>query len=346
MRQSNVTVSKGYLALGLGYENASAINGRGEVQGNLNAQTEAYKSWKFETVQQLGAAIAKESRTFNDGGILDNAGRATAIRTLQSSAIETLVGNYTKEHSMYATLPEEVKNICGSAHAVLVHTEKQLGLATEASEKFKLNFKKNMAIKSLEGTLWNILSGIHSYHHNSTSANGTQATEAKEILSNIGSNLAHNLAIAGNESGINTYSNQIFIPKVSAITQAMRIASTVQDKVQKSKTVLDAVVEIPVTTEITYIKQVDKDGKVVAEYKREDALATMDLSKTIPELLQAQERELVLGATEIGTLVKYRETVLVATGKPFLGPKEHVGPQIGLVSYTMEAGDGDRKSVV
>lgn len=322
-----------------GLESDAASGRRGATASTLNPVAIGSSGWSIETENAIANLVNGNISKVIDGGTMDKEQKRKASANIASNGIQRLVNKYSMESLVYGTLPEEVKQVTSIPAKEYFALKTKYSAATDVNEKFKIGFKMKQAKGALESALWSIFSGIHQMQVHKTNVQGV-SLEGAALYSKLGQVYAptngryHN----GLESTATaTYTDQIFIPKISAFNSWFNVASVIMPKVQKTKTVLNEICEIPVSTKVMVAYEKDAQGQIVNEYRREDLYAKMDMALTAPGLDTMRTRALILTAAsnEFGIYVDLHRTNLSAHGnKPLLAHNEHIGPQIEIKKIT------------
>lgn len=318
------------LKASFGLESDASSGRRGATETGLNPVALGSSGWSVETEKAVSALINANISRVVDGGTMDAVQKRKATANIVSNGIQKLVNKYAQESVIYGTLPEEIKQVTSvPAKEYFMLKSKASATGIESSEKFKLNFLMKQAKCALESALWSVFSGIQQMQINKTNVQGA-ALEGAALYAKMGQIFAPNTGWAGMESSATaTYTDQIFIPKISAFNSWYNVASVIMPKVQKTKTVLNEICEIPVSTKVMVAYEKNSKGDIINEYKREDLYSKMDMSLTAPGLDTMRTRALIMSTPEFGAYIDLHRTNLIAHGnKPLLANNEHIGPQI------------------
>ncbi|MGL5718533.1 MAG: hypothetical protein ACRCX2_36350 [Paraclostridium sp.] len=336
-------VNNKIISSSFGLEGLDATAGRRGNAQEVSAVAIASSGWSLETENIVASLIKSAIAPVNDGGTMDRVQKGKAMANIASNAMQKLVAKYGSESTVFATLPKEVKSVCEVPAKSYFELKTKFSAAGTENEKFKIKYKMTQAKIALESALWSVFSGIHQLQQHRVAANG-MGLEGVAAYGKLGAVLAPSngrykagMEAAGLEStSVSTYSDQIFIPKVSAFNSWLNIASVIMPKVQKTKTVLNEICEIPVSTKHMIALEKDQDGNVVREYKREELYAKMDMAETAPNLDTMRTRDLTLGTAELNRHIDLHKDVISSIGGKFLAYNEHVGPQLTIQSLKIE----------
>lgn len=327
-----------------GLESADLTARRG-VQEPISAVSVGVSGWALESEKSIATLIRSSIAPLNDGGTMDPEQRRKASANIVSNGIQKLVEKFGNESATYNSLPKDIKAVT-EVPAREYFTLKEKFAGASGAEKFKYGYMKDQAKAALESALWSIFSGIHQMQGHKFGINGA-ALEGADLYKKLGNIYAPSnvqYGRAGLEStSIATFTDQIYIPKISAFNSWINVASVIMPKVQKTKTVLNEICEIPVSTKVMVMYELDEEGAIKNEYRREDLYSKMDMSLTSPTLDAMRTKDLVISDAEFGQYIDLHTTPLSKHGnKSFLARNEHIGPQLEIVKLTIanDAGDG------
>lgn len=321
----------------------SDTSARRGAQEPVSAVNVGSSGWSVETERAINTIIKANISPLNDGGTMDPDQRRKATANIISNGIQKMVNKYSLESANYQSLPGEIRDLTSTPAKEYFKYKKEYQAAPKA-EKFVLGYKMNQAKGALESALWSIFSGIHTMQNHKYSITGT-ALEGADLYKKLGSVYAPAGAqyhVPGTEStAVATYTDQIYIPKISAFNSWYNVASVIMPKVQKTKTVLNEICEIPVSTKVMIAYEKDETGKVINEWKREELYSKMDMSETAPGLDAMRTRDLTIAEAEFGQNIDLHKTNLSSHGnKPFLNFNEHIGPQLEIIKLTVAKDSG------